>query len=99
MKQTVVAAPTYKGCVGANYQSQSWGVHVGLSQVAGLYTAIGDNEQKENFTLLNATIDYYLNRHLTFLVKGDNLLGQHYQLVLGNPMPKATFMGGVKISL
>lgn len=99
MKQVVVAAPTYKGYVGANYQSQSWGVHVGLTQVAGLYTAIVDNEQKENFTLLNATIDYHLNRHITFWVKGDNLLGQHYQLVLGNPMPKATFMGGVKISL
>ena len=99
MKQAVVAAPTYKGYLGANYQSQSWGVHVGLTQVAGLYTAIGDNEQKENITLLNATIDYHLNRYLTLWVKGDNLLGQHYQFVLGNPMPKATFMGGVKITL
>lgn len=99
MKQPVVAAPTYKGYVGANYQSQSWGVHVGLTQVAGLYTAVGDNEQKENFTLLNATIDYHLNRHLTLWAKGDNLLGQHYQFVLDNPMPKATFMGGVTIKL
>lgn len=99
MKHAIVSAPTYKGYVGGEYQSEHWGIHMGLTQVCGLYTAIGENETKEHFTLLNATIDYRVNRHLTLWLKGDNLLGQHYQLVYGNPMPKATFMAGVSLSL
>ena len=99
MKQAVVAAPSYKGYAGVNFQNGAWGIHAGLTQVVGLYTAVGDGETKENFTLLNATVDYRINSHLSLWIKGDNLLGQHYQLVYGNPMPKATFMGGVNIRI
>lgn len=99
MKQPVVSAPTYKGYIGANYSSTKWGIHTGLMQVSGLYTAVGTEETKENFTLLNATIDYTLCRNLTLWVKGDNLLGCHYEMIAGNPMPKATFMGGITLKL
>ena len=33
-----------------------------------------------------------------FAVKGDNILAEQYQTYAGFPMPKATFMGGVKMS-
>ena len=99
MKHPVVSAPVYKGYAGGSFHAGAWNVHAGVMQVAGLYTATGSNEQKECFTLVNATVDYRVNRHLTVWTKGENLLGQHYQLVDGNPMPKATFLGGVSISL
>lgn len=99
MKHPVTAAPTYKGYLGAAYSSSSWGARLGIMQVCGLYTSVGSDERKESFTLVNATVDYHVNPHLTLWVKGDNLLAQRYQLVLGNPMPKATFMGGVTIDL
>ena len=99
MKHPVVSAPVYKGYAGGSFHAGAWNVHAGVMQVAGLYTATGSNEQKECFTLVNATVDYRVNRHLTVWTKGENLLGQHYQLVDGNPMPKATLMGGVSISL
>lgn len=93
----VVGAPTYKGYIGGSFHSNGVGVHAGLTQVAGLYTAVGSDETKTDFTLLNVTVDYRLCKNVKLWVKGDNLLGQRYEIVAGNPMPKATFMAGVAL--
>ncbi len=97
MENPVVAAPTYKGFLGANYRCCKWSVVAGLQYVSGLYTAVGENEQKENFCLLNTTVSYALLPNLTLWVRGENLLAQEYEINLGYPMPRATFMGGVNI--
>ena len=99
METPVVAAPTYKGYLGANYREGRWNVIFGLQHIAGLYTAVGDDEQKENFTLLNATVNYQLQRHVALWLRGENLLAQRYEINLGYPMPRATFMAGVNINL
>ena len=98
MEYKVLAAPTYKGFLGANMQYGRWGANAGLQLVRGLYTAVGDNEQKENFCLLNATVRYQLCRQATIWLRGENLLAQRYEYVLGYPMPKATVMGGVSLN-
>lgn len=99
MKNHVVAAPTYKGFIGANYYCNKWTVLAGLQYISGLYTAIGDAEKKENFCLLNASVSYAVSRSLSLWVRGENLLAQRYEINLGYPMPRATFMGGASISL
>jgi iron complex outermembrane receptor protein len=98
MENPIVAAPTYKGFLGANYRLSKWSVVAGLQYVNGLYTAIGDNEQKEHFCLLNTTVNYALCKSLALWVRGENLLAQSYEINLGYPMPRATFMGGVNIN-
>ena len=98
MKNPVLAAPAYKGFLGANYNCNRLGVVAGLQYISGLYTAIGDNEKKENFLLLNATVSYQLIRNLALWVRGENLLAQRYEINLGYPMPRATFMAGVQCS-
>lgn len=98
MKNPVVAAPTYKGFLGANYNSNRWTVNTGLQYINGLYTAVGDNEQKENFLLLNATVSYAVAKGINLWVRGENLLAQSYEINLGYPMPHATFMAGVNIN-
>ena len=103
MKNPVVAAPTYKGFLGANCQWPIVKDHlltaiVGLQYISGLYTAVGDAEQKENFCLLNASISYALTRNIDLWARGENLLAQKYEINLGYPMPRATFMGGVSVS-
>ena len=98
MENPIVAAPTYKGFLGANYHLRKWSVVAGLQYVNGLYTAIGDNEQKEHFCLLNTTVNYALCKSLALWVRGENLLAQSYEINLGYPMPRATFMGGVNIN-
>ena len=98
MEHPVIAAPTYKGFLGANYNCCRWSVVAGLQYINGLYTAVGDAEQKENFCLLNATVSYAVSKGLTLWVRGENLLAQNYEINLGYPMPRATFMGGVSLN-
>lgn len=96
----LVSVPTYKGYLGVDWNSKKhkWMASVGLQQLAGLYTAVGKDEQKENVTLLNATVKYNLNKYISLWAKGENLLAQEYEILAGYPMPKATAMGGVKVS-
>ena len=98
MKNPVIAAPTYKGFLGADYRYQRWMVNAGLQYINGLYTAVGDAEQKENFCLLNLSVSYGLTKGIRLWARGENLLAQSYEINLGYPMPRATFMGGVNIN-
>lgn len=99
MRHKVVAAPEYKGFLGANYRHSRWNVVAGLQYLNRLYTAVGDNEQKENAFLINASVTYSLTKGISIWLRGENLLAQRYEINLGYPMPRATFMGGVDISL
>ena len=99
MKNPVIASPKYKGFLGADFHQCRWNVVAGLQYINGLYTQVGDDEKKENFLLLNATVSYRLLNNLSLWVRGENLLAQHYEINLGFPMPRATFMAGVQVSL
>ncbi len=98
MENKIVAAPEYKGFLGANFHQSKWNVVAGLMYINNLYTVVGANEKKESFWLLNATVNYQLCKNLAIWARGENLLGQDYEINLGYPMPHATFMGGVNIS-
>lgn len=99
MRNPVVAAPTYKGYLGLDYNYNKWAANLGLQYINGLYTSVGAQETKENFCLLNLAVSYRLNNTVSLWVRGENLLAQQYEINLGFPMPGATFMGGVTISL
>ncbi|MGM9832905.1 MAG: TonB-dependent receptor [Candidatus Limisoma sp.] len=98
MRYPVVSAPKYKGYLGAAMNYGKWNINLGLIQVCGLYTAIGEHETTENFTLLNATVAYSVCRPLSLWLKGDNLLARKYEYIAGMPMPRATFMAGVDLT-
>lgn len=98
MKNPVIASPKYKGYLGATYSCQRLSIVAGLQYINGLYTAVGDAEQKENFLLLNATVSYRLLNNLSLWVRGENLLAQSYEINLGYPMPRATLMAGLQVS-
>ena len=95
MEHPVIPAPTYKGFLGANYNCCRWTVVAGLQYISGLYTAVGDHEQKEDFCLLNASVTYNVAKGLSLWLRGENLLAQSYEINLGYPMPRATFMVGI----
>ena len=98
MKNPVVAAPDYKGFLGADYHCNKLTVNAGLQYIGGLYTAVGNDKQKENFCLLNLSVSYALTRNLALWARGENLLAQSYEINLGYPMPRATMMGGVNVN-
>lgn len=99
MVHHVLAAPEYKGYIGAAWRQGRWTVTGGVQQVAGLFTSTAEKGVKENFTLLHATVNCQVSHRWGLWVKGDNLLAQKYEINAGFPMPRATFMGGVNISL
>lgn len=99
MVHHVLAAPEYKGYLGAAWRQGRWTVTGGVQQVAGLFTSTAEKGVKENFTLLHATVNCQVSHRWGLWVKGDNLLAQKYEINAGFPMPRATFMGGVNISL
>lgn len=98
MVHHVLAAPEYKGYLGATWHSGMWMITGGVQQLAGLFTSVSGKGTKENATIVHATINCQVLKNLGIWVKGDNLLAQKYEINAGFPMPRATFMGGVNIS-
>ena len=102
-KQQVVAAPKYKGFLGADFRLHRLAVNVGLQYISGLgLDSTGDgiaDKQEKDFVLLNMSVNYHLNNIVTLWANGENLLAQRYQINYGYPMPRATFMAGVNVRL
>ncbi|MBO4826297.1 MAG: TonB-dependent receptor [Prevotella sp.] len=98
MKNKIVAAPESMGYLGVDFHNGKWRASLGLQRIENLYTAVGDAEQKEDFWLLNASVSYALTNNISLWARGENLLAQKYEINLGYPMPRATFMAGVQAS-
>lgn len=99
MDNLIVGAPDYKGYIGADCVYGKFTAAAGFQQLVGLYTQNGANPVQENASLLHMTLGYRICKQLKIWTKGENLLAQKYEINLGYPMPKATFMGGVTIDL
>lgn len=99
MVHRLVAAPEHKLFIGADFTKGRWSLSTGLQYVAGLYTSVKPKvEAKENFVLWNLRGSYRLCPFADIFVRGENLLAQRYEINIGYPMPKATFMGGVNLN-
>ena len=98
MKNKVIAAPELTAYAGANYRCGKWLATFGLQYVNNLYTAVGNDEKKESFALLDASVTYAATRNFSIWARGENLLAQKYEINLGYPMPRATFMGGINVN-
>ena len=98
MKNKVIAAPELTAYAGANYRYGKWLATLGLQYINNLYTAVGASETKENVALLDVSITYAATRNISLWARGENLLAQKYEINLGYPMPRATFMGGVNVN-
>ncbi|MBO7495699.1 MAG: TonB-dependent receptor [Salinivirgaceae bacterium] len=97
MENKVVAAPEYTGFFSANCNYGKLALMAGLQYVNNLYTVVGEKEETENFCLLNLSGSYRITKIISVWARGENLLGQEYEINAGYPMPKATVMGGLKL--
>ena len=97
MKNKVVAAPESTGFLGVDFRKGKWQATMGLMNIENLYTAVGDTETTEDVWLLDASVTYALTKGVSLWARGENLLAQKYEINLGYPMPRATFMGGVSV--
>ena len=94
MATPIIGAPEGKLYFGGKYRSGKWTATAGVQNISGLYLSA---DEKENYTLLNATVSYKALPWLAIFAKGENLLAEQYMTYDGFPMPKATFMGGVSL--
>lgn len=98
MENPVIAAPEHKLYAGANFSHGRWNVSTGIQYVEGLYTSVGENENKENFVLWNLRASFRACKWLDIWARGENLLAQKYEINAGYPMPRATVMAGFNLS-
>lgn len=98
MENPVIAAPEHKLYAGANFSHGRWNVSTGVQYVEGLYTSVGENENKENFVLWNLRASFRACKWLDIWAHGENLLAQKYEINAGYPMPGATVMVGFNLS-
>ena len=97
MENPVIAAPEHKLYAGANFSHGRWNVSTGAQYIEGLYTAVGENENKENFVLWNLRASFHACKWLDIWARGENLLAQKYEINAGYPMPGATVMAGFNV--
>lgn len=99
MENPVVAAPEHKLYTEAAFSKGRWNVSTGLQYIAGLYTAVGNNPQTEDFVLWNVRASFRVAQWLDIWARGENLLAQKYEINAGYPMPRVTVMGGININI
>jgi len=100
-KYDIVAVPVHKLYGEGNFTSGRWTATLGLMWVNHLTTRVETESlarELSSYVLLNARVGFAINRYVQLFAKGDNLLAQKYEINYGYPMPRATFMGGVRLS-
>lgn len=98
MKYALLAAPTHKLYVGADYAKNRWSLSTGWHYVDGLYTSITDEASTQtSYLLWNMRAAYRVTPWLELFAKGENLLNEKYEINQGFPLPGATVMGGINL--
>jgi iron complex outermembrane receptor protein len=85
--------------VNANYNIGNWEISSGVQYLGNLYTAVRPEPVTENVWLWNARVNYKALEWLNIFVRGENLLGEKYEINIGYPMPGATVFAGIGIDL
>ena len=98
MRNPILASPEHKLNIGGVYNKNRWSATVNIQYINGLYTDL-TNLQKESFVLVDLQGEFKVLKQISLYIKGENLLAQRYEIMAGYPMPKATFMGGIKLKL
>ena len=98
MDTPITGAPRNKFYGGITYSPGKFTIKAGAQVIDKLYLSIGNDAQTSNYTLVDAQVAYRALKWLDVFVKGDNLLAQKYETMLGFPMPRATVMCGVSLN-
>lgn len=99
MTYKIIGAPEHKFYVNANYNIGNWEIYSGVQYLGNLYTAVRPEPVTENVWLWNARVNYKALEWLNIFVRGENLLGEKYEINIGYPMPGATVFAGIGIDL
>lgn len=96
MSAPITGAPRNKLYAGVDYRPGKFSFQVGGMWVEHLWLDLQE-DITEDYVLVNARASYHVLDWLDLILRGENLLAQDYQTMLGFPMPGATFLGGVSL--
>lgn len=102
MRYPQLGAPEHKLSGRLVFDCRRWLIKAGVQHIAGLLTrqeSPTTTALKESYTLVNLRLTFRAQRWLNLWLRGENLLGTHYEINYGFPMPKATFTAGAEITL
>lgn len=98
MDTLITGAPKNKFYAGMTYNPGKFTLSAGAQVINRLYLSTGAAAQTSSYTLVDARVSYRALKWMDIFVKGHNLLAEKYETMLGFPMPRATFMGGVSLN-
>jgi len=97
-EKPILATPKHQINASAEYAFGKWNLLVNLQDIKD-YCLQTTTPVKENFTLLDARINYKISNPVSVFCKVENMLNTQYQMNYNYPMPGTTLMCGMKISL
>ncbi len=98
MTYKILYAPEHKLHVGGNYNRGRWNLSSGVQYIGNMHTSPAESLQ-ESFVLWNARASFKLTGNLDIFARGENLLGQKYEINAGYPMPGTTIFGGIRVRI
>ncbi len=97
MDSPKISSPEHQFFIGGSYHTNQFDFNINLQHIGNLYTNI-QPESVQDYTLLNAKVNYKLNKNLQFFISGENLLDVEYEAQYGYPMPGATVFTGFEVN-
>ena len=102
MDNPKLAAPEHQLFTGINYSLNKLSFIVQANYIGGLYTSTSTEvlmqEIKEDYFLLNASLNYQISENVEMFLSGKNIFNTDYQIDYGYVMPGINFMTGLGVS-
>ncbi|MCR4859590.1 MAG: TonB-dependent receptor [Bacteroidales bacterium] len=99
MDTPLVGTPVHKAYVSGTWTPGRFSANIGLMGIKDLYLSTGDNAVTSSYADLKARLSYRIADWITVFARGENLLNQSYETMLGFPEPGITVFGGVSINM
>ncbi len=101
-----IASPEHQANLNASYTMGKFDFNLSSQGVFGLYTQVDNSkttevneEEIQDYVLLNGKINYRLTPSVNFYISAENIMNTEYSTNYGYPMPGITFFGGVKLRI
>lgn len=99
MGTVYTGAPVHKVYLSGTWTHGRFSANLGAMGIKDLYLSTGENAVKSGYVDLKCRLSYRIADWVSVFVRGENLLNQSYQTMLGFPEPGITVLGGVSLNL
>ncbi len=100
MGNPIISSPEHQAYFSIRYKINKFSISANTQYINGLFTSVTPgNEVKVNYLLLNAKVNYKINKSLNVYIAANNLLNTKYEINYQYPMPGINFFAGINFNL